>query len=107
MSAIIIDFMAYKRQKRRDEERAEMIRKIDLLRSRCKVAFVQLDEYSRDCRNRPDDRVMWLLIKRGFLAKDGSLPNITNEAMYEYCTGHRPPWLDEQSAVSRAMLVQG
>lgn len=56
-------------------------------------AMIQLDHYTLNRRNRPDARVTKLLMEMRLLAEDGTLPDATNEAMYEMRTGHRPFWL--------------
>jgi len=56
-------------------------------------AMHQLDDYCLNRRNAVDDRVKELLIKKGILAEDGTLPDLTNEAMYELRTGKKPFWL--------------
>lgn len=56
-------------------------------------AMHQLDDYCLNRRNAVDDRVKELLIKKGILAEDGTLPDLTNEAMYELRTGQKPFWL--------------
>ncbi len=56
-------------------------------------AINQLDDYCLNRRNVVDDRVRELLIKKGILAEDGTLPDLTNEAMYELRTGQKPFWL--------------
>ena len=56
-------------------------------------AIHQLDDYCLNRRNIVDDRVKDLLVKKGILAEDGTLPDLTNEAMYELRTGEEPFWL--------------
>ena len=59
-------------------------------------ALFQLDDYTRNRRNRPDKRVTNLLMEKGLLAEDGTLPDATNEAMYEMRTGCSPFWLKDE-----------
>ena len=59
-------------------------------------ALFQLDDYTRNRRNRPDKRVTNLLMEKGLLAEDGTLPDATNEAMYEMRTGCYPFWLKDE-----------
>ena len=54
----------------------------------------QLYKYCLNRNYRIDRRVKKLLIKKGILAENGTLPNLTNEAMYEIRTGEKPPWLE-------------
>lgn len=56
-------------------------------------AMHQLDNYCLNGHDKVDGRVKDLLIEKGILAKDGTLPDITNEAMYELRTGQKPFWL--------------
>ncbi len=59
-------------------------------------AMFQLDDYTLNRRNRPDSRVTKLLMEKGLLAEDGTLPDATNEAMYEMRTEYSPFWLRDK-----------
>ena len=61
-------------------------------------AMFQLDDYCLNRRNRSDTRVRKLLMEKGILAGDDTLPDATNEVMYEMHTGHRPFWLGQDDA---------
>ena len=56
-------------------------------------AICQLDNYCLNRRNAIDNRAKVMLVKKGILAEDGTLPDLTNEAMYELRTGQKPYWL--------------
>lgn len=53
----------------------------------------QLYDYCLNRRDKQDGRVERLLIAKYVLNEDGTLPDRTNEVMYEMRTGHRPFWL--------------
>ena len=69
-------------------------------------AMFQLYGYTLNRRNRPDGRVTELLKGKGLLNSDGTLPDATNEAMYEMRTGYRPFWLrDDGTADSKIIDI--
>jgi hypothetical protein len=55
-------------------------------------AVWQLDDYCLNRKNKVNPRVRRVLIDKGILAKNGDLPDITNEAMYTLRTGEIPFW---------------
>lgn len=59
-------------------------------------AIYQLDNYCLNRHNMVDDRVRELLISRQILAEDGSLPRLTNDAMYQLRTGQVPFWVRDE-----------
>ncbi len=59
-------------------------------------AMFQLYDYCLNRRKKIDARVERLLIAKYVLNEDGSLPDRTNEVMYEMRTGYRPFWLKEE-----------
>ncbi len=56
-------------------------------------AMFQLDDYCQNRRDKLDGRAERLLIAKYVLNEDGTLPDRTNDVMYEMRTGHRPFWL--------------
>ena len=69
-------------------------------------AMFQLYDYTLNRRIRPDRRVTELLKGKGLLNSDGTLPDATNEAMYEMRTGYRPFWLrDNDTADSKIIDI--
>ena len=78
---------------RADEERGQIIDQLTNLLWSDLEAFDQLYDYCLSCYNPMDEAVRERLIQLGLLEQDGSLPDLTNEAMYEMRTGERPPWL--------------
>ena len=76
-----------------DERRHRLIGKLEDLLWDDMDALFQLYKYCLNRRNKVDKRVEKLLIEMNILAEDGTLPDRTNEAMYEFRTGHKPFWL--------------
>lgn len=77
-----------------DEQRHRLIGKLEDLLWDDMDALFQLEDYCLNRRNKIDECVKDLLIKMGILAENGTLPDKTNEAMYEFRTGHKPFWLN-------------
>ncbi len=67
-------------------------------------AMFQLYDYSLNRRNHPDKRVTEHLKGKGLLNLDGTLPDATNEAMYEMRTGYRPFWLRDKDAAESKII---
>lgn len=78
-----------------DERRHRLIGKLEDLLWDDMDALFQLNDYCLNRRNKVDKRVEDLLVKMEILAEDGTLPDRTNEAMYKFCTGHKPFWLNK------------
>lgn len=78
-----------------DERRHRLIGKLEDLLWDDTDALIQLDHYCLNRRNKVDKRVENLLIEMEILAEDGTLPDRTNEAMYEFRTGYKPFWLNK------------
>ena len=97
MHAKIIDFSTI-RTGSRERERKERVRALTRLLLEDVEAYHQLREYSLDCRKKVSPRVENLLIQRGILNPDGSLPDLTNEAIFEARTGEKPFWLPDHLA---------
>ncbi len=57
------------------------------------LAVYELYDYCKDRRKPPESKSRQLLIKKGILNPDGTIPYVTNDAMYVIRTGKRPPWL--------------
>ena len=94
MSEKIIDFSVAREDLKEDERRHRLIGKLEDLLWDDMDALFQLDDYCLNRRNKVDKRVKSLLIKMEILAEDGTLPDRTNEAMYEFRTGYKPFWLN-------------
>ena len=75
------------------EKKQELLAELEDLIVNDTDAIIQLDNYCLNRNNMVDKRVRTALIAKGILNKDGSLPDTTNEAMYELRTGHEPFWL--------------
>ena len=75
------------------EKKQELLAELEDLIINDMDAIIQLDNYCLNRSNMVDKRVRTALIAKGILNKDGSLPDTTNEAMYELRTGHEPFWL--------------
>ena len=90
----IIDLTPAREDLIEDEQRHCLIGKLEDLLWDDMDALFQLDDYCLKRRNKVDKRVEKLLIDKGILAKDGTLPDRTNEAMYEMRTGQKPFWLN-------------
>ena len=56
-------------------------------------AVMDLYYYCRNQENTPDRMSTQILIRKGILNKDGTIPELTKDAMFEIRTGLRPPWL--------------
>lgn len=94
MAGEIINLSAAREDFAEDERRHQLIGKLEDLLWDDMDALFQLDDYCLNRRNRVDKRVEKLLIGMNILAEDGTLPDRTNEAMYEFRTGHKPFWLN-------------
>lgn len=94
MTGKIIDVSVAREDLAEDERRHRLIGKLEDLLWDDTDALIQLSKYCLNRRNRVDKRVEKLLIEMGILAEDGTLPDRTNEAMYEFRTGYKPFWLN-------------
>lgn len=94
MNGEVIKFPIIREKFAEDEQRYYLIVKLEDLLWNDMDALFQLDNYCLNRRNRVNKRVENLLINMGILAKDGTLPDRTNEAMYEFRTGYKPFWLN-------------
>ena len=90
-----IDFSAGKESSDYEKRRQQLIVELEGLIWQDMDAIHQLEDYCLNRRNAIDDRAKSLLIKKGIIAKDGTLPDLTNEAMYELRTGQKPFWLND------------
>ncbi len=63
------------------------------------TAVVELYDYCLDHNKVPEKRNMQLLINRGILDRDGKIPFLTSEAMYQIREGIRPPWLSKSRSM--------
>ncbi len=90
----VIDLVTVREDRAEDERRHRLIGELEDLLFEDMDALFQFDYYCLNRWHRVDRRVRALLIERGILAKDGTLPDRTNEAMYEFRTGHKPFWLN-------------
>lgn len=95
MNGEVIRFPIIREKFTEDEQRYYLIVKLEDLLWNDMDALFQLDNYCLNRRNRVNKRVENLLINMGILAKDGTLPDRTNEAMYELRTGYKPFWLNK------------
>lgn len=100
MPAQVINFELAKANMR-ERQREERIREIYRLMFEEEDAFGELYTYCLNCRNRPSERSKTTLIQWGLLNPDGSLSDLTNEAMYEIRYGERPFWLPECDQLAR------
>jgi hypothetical protein len=90
-----IDFSARKESSDYEKLRQQLIVELEGLIWQDMDAIHQLEDYCLNRRNTIDNRVKSLLIKKGIIAEDGTLPDLTNEAMYELRTGQKPFWLND------------
>ena len=74
-------------------DREKMIEVLEELLWQDLDAMYQLDNYCLNRHRVPDERVRNLLIGKQILAKDATLPRITNDAMYQMRTGCVPFWV--------------
>ena len=77
-------------------ERERLVAKLEKIIFQDLDAVYQLDNYCLNRHNMVDDRVKELLISKQILAEDGSLPRLTNDAMYQMRTGHVPFWVKDE-----------
>lgn len=94
MDVKIINFDEARENLEEDELRHRLIGELEDLLWDDMDALFQLYDYCLNRRNKVDKRVERLLIERKILAEDGTLPDRTNEAMYEFRTGYKPFWLN-------------
>lgn len=94
MAGEVLDFSTAREDLVEDKQRHLLIGKLEDLLWDDMDALFQLDDYCLNRRNKVDKRVENLLIEMEILNKDGTLPDRTNEAMYEFRTGHKPFWLN-------------
>lgn len=87
---MIIDFE--KERKEIEKERLGVV--LDNLFWEDPVAYVQLCNFCELFTNKIDPEIKKKLIRLGLLNSDGSLPDSTNELVYEATTGLKPFWLD-------------
>ena len=90
----IIDFSDGGEHSNYKKQRQQLIAELESLIWQDVDAMHQLDNYCLNRRNAIDDRVKSLLIKKRIIAEDGTLPDLTNEVMYELRTGQKPFWLN-------------
>ncbi len=90
----VINLSTVREDLEEDERRHCLIGELEDLLWDDMDALFQLDDYCLNRRNKVDKRVEDLLVKMGILAEDGTLPDRTNEAMYEFRTGQKPFWLN-------------
>ena len=87
---MLIDFET--ERKKREKERLSVV--LDNLFWEDPVAYVQLCDFCELYTNKIDPDIKKKLIELGLLNSNGSLPDITNELVYEATTGLKPFWLD-------------
>lgn len=87
---MLIDFET--ERKKREKERLSVV--LDNLFWEDPVAYVQLCDFCESHTNKIDPDIKKKLIELGLLNSDGSLPDSTNELVYEATTGLKPFWLD-------------
>ena len=58
-------------------------------------AYAQLCAFCQARKNKFSPGIKRELIKKGLLNRDGSLPDITNEIVYEATMGQKPYWLHD------------
>ena len=90
--AKIIDISARSLSPMSSKELGEVMAVIQALFTEDFEAVWQLDDYCLNRANKVNPRVRRVLIDKGILAKNGDLPDITNEAMYTLRTGETPFW---------------
>ena len=90
--AKIIDISARSLSPISSKELGEVMAVIQALFTEDFEAVWQLDDYCLNRANKVNPRVRRVLIDKGILAKNGDLPDITNEAMYTLRTGETPFW---------------
>ena len=95
MAGEVVSFSVSREDFTEDERRHRLIGKLEDLLWDDMDALFQLDDYCLNRRNKVDERVESLLIEMEILSEDGTLPDKTNEAMYEFRTGHKPFWLNK------------
>ncbi len=93
MGSQVIGLLVARENLAEDDRRHDLIGELEELLWDDMDALFQLDDYCLNRRNKVDKRVENLLIEKQILAEDGTLPDRTNEAMYEFRTGHKPFWL--------------
>ena len=76
-----------------EQQRQQLINDLEELIWQDVDAICQLEDFCLNRQDTIDDRAKNLLIKKNILNEDGTLPDITNEAMYELRTGEKPFWL--------------
>lgn len=93
MKANRVDISARKLSVLSIEKKQEILAELEDLILTDTDAIIQLDNYCLNRNHMVDERVKTALVAKGILNKDGTLPDMTNEAMYQLRTGHEPFWL--------------